>query len=136
MGGRRAGKGGGEAPKCHEEPQATALVQGEGKGTQEGGAGAAAAPHPLAGTGILPGVSLQGAGCQGCRKVMMMSTPLHLHLWKKGKKQGKGAKVWLQLQASSGEKKQFPLTKKRKKETSGWMKKKKNTPPGDEGHPW
>ena len=37
------------------------------KGTQEGGAGAAAAPHPLAGTGILPGVSLQGAGCQGCR---------------------------------------------------------------------
>ena len=40
VGGRRAGKGGGEAPKCHEEPQQ------QGKGTQEGGAGAAAAPHP------------------------------------------------------------------------------------------
>jgi len=78
----------------------------------------------------------RGVPARGRLPRLQMSTPLHLHLWKKGKKQGKGAKVWLQLQASSGEKKQFPLTKKRKKETSGWMKKKKNTPPGDEGHPW
>ena len=60
---------------------------------------------------------------------------LHLHLWKKGKKQGKGAKVWLQMQASSGGKKKSPLTKKRKRETSGWMTKKKATPPRNEGNP-
>ena len=78
----------------------------------------------------------RGVPARGRLPRLQMSTPLHLHLWKKGKKQGKGAKVWLQLQASSGEKNSSHWPRKgRKKQVAGW-KRKKNTPPGDEGHPW
>ena len=53
----------------------------------------------------------------------------------KGKKARQRSQSVASTASLQWRKKQFPLTKKRKKETSGWMKKKKNTPQGDEGHP-
>ena len=130
-GGRRAGKGGGEAPKCHEEPQQQPLCKGKEKAPKKEEQGLQQLHIPWLGQGYCQGCPCKGQAAKAADEYTPASSPLE-----KGKKERQRSQSVASTASLQWRKKQFPLTKKRKKETSGWMKKKKNTPPGDEGHPW
>lgn len=68
VGGRRAGKGGGEAPKCHEEPQQQPLCKGKEKAPKKEEQGLQQLHIPWLGQGYCQGCPCKGQAAKAAGK--------------------------------------------------------------------
>jgi len=123
VGGRRAGNGGGEAPKCHEEPRQQPLCKGKEKAPKKEEQGGQQLHIPWLGQGYCQGCPCKGQAAKAADEYTPASSPLE-----KGKKARQRSQSVASTASLQWRKKTVP-TDQEKEERNKWLdeKEKKHT---------